>query len=846
MLGLRNYTTTMKDIKISFKLIMYLSAIGIITTLVIGIFSYTSAKESLISRTSDQLNSLRNVKKSQITTFFEERLGDAKVLAKNPSTVTAFKELSKEFKNGNKSGISGKDIVKDKKYKQSFDKHHSMFKYYSETYGYYDVFLIDISNGAIVFTEALENDFGTFLENENTHLSILWKECRNTNAAVLSDMKKYAPSNGAPAMFVASPIIEDGKSIGILALQISNEAINKIMQEKSGLGESGETYLVGSDYLLRSDSRFSEEPTVLKQKIETKASKEALSGITNINIIKDYRDINVLSSYTQLELNGLNWSLIAEIDEAEIMQPVDSLAYLITLIGIISVVLIVIFALFIARSFIKPISKAVEVSQEIAKGNFQVSIDVNQKDEIGILANALRDMISNLQDSVTIAKKVAEGDIVTSKVLVDKRADGELDVALKEMVNSLGESIELAKLVSDGKLTEARSITDSNDKKGELDLALKDMVFNLNESVSVAKQVSSGEISDAYEAVQQNAKKGELDIALKEMVLNLRESVKIAESVSIGDLTVSVSNNGELDIALSEMIRNLNNIASNINTGANNIASASEQMSSNAQQLSQGAAEQAASSEQVTSSLEEMGASIQQNTDNSQQTEVISVKAAEGVANVADASNKSLDSIKNIAEKISIINDIAFQTNILALNAAVEAARAGEHGRGFAVVASEVRKLAERSKVAANEIEILSKSSVKVTEDTKILMEELAPEISKTAMLVKEITASSIEQNSGTRQINEAVQQLSQVIQQNSASAEEMASSSEELSSQSEMLKQMISFFKIDKNKSHDFTIDENISTKPPIKKETSNKSKNKTGIKIELPDDNLSEFENF
>jgi len=167
-----------------------------------------------------------------------------------------------------------------------------------------------------------------------------------------------------------------------------------------------------------------------------------------------------------------------------------------------------------------------------------------------------------------------------------------------------------------------------------------------------------------------------------------------------------------------------------------------------------------------------------------------------GMKRVKDASEESLLSIRNIAEKIAIVNDIAFQTNILALNAAVEAARAGEHGKGFAVVAAEVRKLAERSKIAAGEIEMMSKTSVNATNESAKLINEMLPEIEKTARLVQEITAASMEQNSGADQINNALQQLNQITQQNAAASEEMATGSEELSAQAEQLKETVSFFK--------------------------------------------------
>ena len=282
----------------------------------------------------------------------------------------------------------------------------------------------------------------------------------------------------------------------------------------------------------------------------------------------------------------------------------------------------------------------------------------------------------------------------------------------------------------------------------------------------------------------------------------VNKGLQFAIDLSEGNLNTKIDVDqkdevGQLIQALNQAVAKIKEVMLGILDGSKSIAAASQQISSTAQQVSQGASEQASSTEEVTSSMEQMVSNIQQTTDNSQQTEKIALTATAGISKVSQAAQGSLISIREIANKITIINDIAFQTNILALNAAVEAARAGAHGRGFAVVAAEVRKLAERSKVSADEIGVLSASSVKVTEETGTLMMKILPDIEKTSKLVQEISASSMEQNSGADQINNAIQQLNEVTQQNAAASEELATSAEELTSQADQLKDMISFFKL-------------------------------------------------
>lgn len=292
-------------------------------------------------------------------------------------------------------------------------------------------------------------------------------------------------------------------------------------------------------------------------------------------------------------------------------------------------------------------------------------------------------------------------------------------------------------------------------------------------------------------------------VIIRSLTRPLKQAVEVADRLAAGDLSAAIAVDssdeiGQLLLSMRRMVERLSRTLGEVVSGVTTLTSASSQVSSTALSVSQGTSEQAASVEETTSSLEEMTASITQNASNSREMERMAVQGAADAEASGQTVSETAEAMTVIAEKINIIEEIAYQTNLLALNAAIEAARAGEHGRGFAVVATEVRKLAERSRQAAKEIGSVAASSVQIAERSARALGDLVPSIRKTAELVQEVTAASDEQAAGVSQINRAIARVDQVTQQNASAAEELSGTADQLAEQAQLIERRMAFFHLD------------------------------------------------
>lgn len=464
---------------------------------------------------------------------------------------------------------------------------------------------------------------------------------------------------------------------------------------------------------------------------------------------------------------------------------------------------------------IKQLEQAIEFERSLRYGDeMQSNVQTealfkNSVERFFVLEEQIAEELNKGNDLISSAIDNAESDIMLERMT---NVSNKLKQIHHEHESYTGHIIEIFSLLAEGNLHAAHELAEEIEiEEKKLEKELEDLLHGIAESTQKSTLTATEHEKSALTSMIIITLIAILISSLVAyyIVRNLlallggepNEIALVSQRIASGDLDFTIDTKGKEAVGiLASMISmktKLIEVISDIKNNSQSIDNAATQISSTAEALSQAASEQAASVEETSASIEQMGASINQNSENAQVTDGIASSSAGSAGEGGEAVSETVEAMRKIAERISIIEDIAYQTNMLALNAAIEAARAGEHGKGFAVVAAEVRKLAERSQIASAEISDLSTSSVKVAERAGELLEQMLPDINKTAELVQEISVSSEEQSSGVNQINIAVQQLDTVTQQNAASAEELAATSAGLQNQSQELQQSVGYFKL-------------------------------------------------
>ena len=727
-----------KNFSIKMKLILLIIVSLVTLTIALSVFSVNEVKSSLLSQNYSLLTSNRDSKANQVKNFFFERIADINVLSQTSDINEIVYDLDNAYelydiKNTDKFPVSEIAI------QDATKAHEDFFQTYIKEYGYYDVFIIRADTGHVVYTAAKESDYGANLKYgplKDSGLGEVWKKVLENKKATFVDMRPYAPSNNAPAMFLGTPIYEGEKISAVLVFQISDSAINEIMQFRKGYGDSQEDYLVGMDKLMRSDSFLDPIGHSLKasfadkKQVSTVATNNAIAGKSNTEIVIDYNGNPVLSAYSTVEIGSdFKWIILSEIDEAEVLQTPNAIRNIIIIISLVLLVLVLLISIFFIN---KIIIKRLNNFQKGLLGFFNYvngdtldvkELKVDSEDEIGLMSQVVNKNINKAKQGIEEDRRIID------------------------------ETIQVLEEFEQGDLTQRITTQVNNPALNELRDVLNKMGDNLEKNIDNILNVLN-------EFTDYNYKNEVNTTGIKAHLQKLAFGVNTLGK-SITEMLIENKTNGLIiDDASNTLLENVDIL----NQSSNEAAASLE--------------ETAAALEEITSNVSSTTQKINQMSDYAKH---VTTSASEGEI-LSSETTIAMDDINKqvtaINDAITVIDQIAFQTNILSLNAAVEAATAGEAGKGFAVVAQEVRNLASRSAEAAKEIKALVESAnTKANEGKNIAdkmihgYENLNKNIDKTIELISDVSNASKEQEIGIVQINDAINSLDKQTQQNAAVA---------------------------------------------------------------------------
>ena len=680
-------------------------------------------------------------------------------------------------------------------------KYHPIIRDYLKKFGYYDIFIVEPVSGNIVYSVFKELDFGTSLKSgpySNTNFAKAFNLALNSNkkdSVHLIDFAPYLPSYNGAASFISSPIYDGGSLVGVLIFQMPVGRINEIMQLHEGMGESGETYLVGPDKLMRSQSRFSEENTLLERKVDTVGANKALNGDSGSEIFTDYRNVEVLSAYAPLKLVDLNWGILAEIDKSEAFAAVYKLQWAILLLTITATALIAFFAIYYSKKLADRVASAKDIAQNISTGNFDNQVMINGKDEVSELMGALdvmqTELIGNINKEKEQALNIME-DMQGERKAIDKMLgriqfdlDGHIIEANDAFLSVVGYQLDEIK-GKHHRMFVDETYASSNDYKlfweklnrgeadqGEYERIGKngkhvwiDAIYSpiLDENgkpksvIKFAKEIT--EQKNAQKQIQgliEGAVQGQLDNRMQDLdkfdgftrslgegvnqLLNafsqpITEAMRVIKAQAEGDLSQKMEGNFQGDFAImrdsiNEANSNLFQLISKIRSASNTISTSATEIVQGNTDLSSRTEQQASALEETASTIEEMTGTVKQNADNAKQANQLAKSARETAEKGGAVVSNAVTAMGEINTSSNKIADIISVIDEIAFQTNLLALNA-------AVEAARAGEQGRGFAVVASEVRNLAQRSAEAAREIKGLIEDSVNKVEEGSKLVDE------------------------------------------------------------------------------------------------------------